>query len=118
LFWSLNQCLGSEVFTGNVRNGWIKVYSKMLSIMVPVAVAYELAGKSVKQKKRLADGKNDVVESKSVDPPVKKNYLNSSDVFSLKTTSNSSVESATSKLFSFVKKKKIDHTKHVVVKDT
>lgn len=42
LFWSIKQCIGAELYTPDVHVAWIKVYSRMLKTMVPVAVAYEM----------------------------------------------------------------------------
>lgn len=41
LLWSLRRCLGSDSFPAQVQIAWVKIYSRMLRIMVPVAVSYE-----------------------------------------------------------------------------
>ncbi len=41
LFYSLKKVLGSE-YSKEVHRAWIKIFSRMLKIMVPVAVAFEL----------------------------------------------------------------------------
>ena len=42
LFWALKKTLGPEIYTPAVHGAWIKIYSKMLTVIVPVAVAYEI----------------------------------------------------------------------------
>jgi hypothetical protein len=42
LLWTLTKCLGPEYFA-NVATPWIKVYSIVLSVMVPVALKEESA---------------------------------------------------------------------------
>lgn len=41
LLWALRRCLGPDAFTSEVHVAWLKIYSRMLRIMVPVAVCYE-----------------------------------------------------------------------------
>lgn len=41
LFWSLRTLLGSA-YTNKIHNGWTRIFSAMLAIIVPVAVAFEL----------------------------------------------------------------------------
>ncbi len=43
LFWTLEKCLGKEYYTEELRMSWIKVYSIMLSIIVPAAHKEEAA---------------------------------------------------------------------------
>lgn len=42
LFWTLNRCIGSKLYTAELHLAWVKIMSRMLRTMVPVAVAYEL----------------------------------------------------------------------------
>lgn len=42
LFWALKKTLGPEIYTAAVHGAWIKIYSKMLTVIIPVAVAYEI----------------------------------------------------------------------------
>lgn len=51
LFWSLRQCLGLDIYTSICHQAWIKVYSNMLTIMVPLAVAHELKDGSAQEKR-------------------------------------------------------------------
>lgn len=44
LFWVLKHCLGPTVYTQSVHVAWVKVYSRMLRTIVPVAVGYEIKG--------------------------------------------------------------------------
>lgn len=41
MFWSLRKCLG-PVYDSDVHRVWVKIFSRMLKIMVPVAVSFEL----------------------------------------------------------------------------
>jgi len=52
LFWSLHRCLGDDIYTETVHNAWIKIFSQMLTIMVPIALQYEMKDGS-KQYERL-----------------------------------------------------------------
>ena len=51
LFWSLKQCLGVQMYDMLAHQAWIKVYSRMLRIMVPMAVAHELKDGSAQEKR-------------------------------------------------------------------
>ncbi len=51
LFWSLRNCIGPIDYTFEVHVAWMKLYSRMLAIMVPVAVAYELRDGSAQEKR-------------------------------------------------------------------
>jgi len=42
LFWVLRQVLGAEMYSHTVHMAWVKVYNRMLSIIVPKAVALEV----------------------------------------------------------------------------
>lgn len=42
LFWSLDHVLGAEVHDSHTSHAWVKIFSKMLAVIVPVALAYEL----------------------------------------------------------------------------
>eukprot|EP01039_Chlorochromonas_danica_P000214 gene214-229_t len=42
LFWTIKLCVGGELYTPEVHTAWVKVYSRMLKTMVPVAVEYEM----------------------------------------------------------------------------
>jgi hemoglobin-like flavoprotein len=44
LFWCIKTCIGPEAFTAAVELSWVKIYSKMLQVIVPVAVRYEKEG--------------------------------------------------------------------------
>ena len=47
LFWSLKKCLGSDVYDTVAHFGWIKIFSKMLTVIVPVVVAFEMSNKEI-----------------------------------------------------------------------
>ncbi len=54
MFWTLNAILGADEYNNDVHGGWVKVYSHMLKVMVPIAIAYELKDGSA-QEKRFVD---------------------------------------------------------------
>lgn len=43
LFWTLRQCLGDIIYDAEMHGLWVRLFSKVLSIMIPLAVRYELA---------------------------------------------------------------------------
>lgn len=45
LFWAIKQSIGRELYTPEVHRAWVKVYSRMLTTMLPVAVLYEIKHK-------------------------------------------------------------------------
>lgn len=51
LFWSLGTCLGPDAYTLEAHTAWVKIMSRMLSIMVPIAVTYEIFDGSAQQKR-------------------------------------------------------------------
>ena len=44
LFWCIQLCVGREVFTERTQAAWVRIYSVMLRIIVPVAVLHERRG--------------------------------------------------------------------------
>ena len=52
LFWTLKQCLGTA-YDAYTHFLWVKVMSRMLRIMVPVAVSFEISTGGVHQKRRV-----------------------------------------------------------------
>jgi hypothetical protein len=55
LFWSIRLCTGPTVYTYDVHQAWVKIYSRMLKTMVPLAVAHELRDGSAQEKRFLGD---------------------------------------------------------------
>lgn len=55
LIYSIRQCVGVDAFTSTVHLAWIKIYSRMLRTMVPVAIAHELQDSSAQQKRFLTN---------------------------------------------------------------
>jgi hypothetical protein len=53
LFFSLRKCIG-PAYTVSVSRAWIKVFSRMLSVLVPKAIALELATDGDNQERRLS----------------------------------------------------------------
>lgn len=41
LLWSLETCLGPEIFDAATKLAWVKIYSFMLKAIIPVAIAEE-----------------------------------------------------------------------------
>ena len=54
LFWTVRRCLG-EAYTPEVQRIWTKVVSRMLKIMVPCAVAFELQTGGLHQRNRFSE---------------------------------------------------------------
>eukprot|EP01039_Chlorochromonas_danica_P000648 gene648-703_t len=42
LFYTLKRCVGPSIYTSEAHQGWVKVISRMLHTMVPLAVAHEM----------------------------------------------------------------------------
>lgn len=42
LFYVLKACLGPTIYIASVHRAWVKVYSRMLTTIVPVAISMEL----------------------------------------------------------------------------
>lgn len=55
LFWVLKRVVGDSVYNSRIHMAWVKVYSRMLTTMVPIAVSLELRIGSHNQNKRLTD---------------------------------------------------------------
>lgn len=51
LIWALSKCLGPTCFTPAVVTAWIRVFCRMLKVMLPLAVAYELDHGEAQQKR-------------------------------------------------------------------
>lgn len=55
LFWAIRMCVGVEMYSYEVHQAWVKIYSRMLKTMVPVAVAHELKDGSAQEKRFFGD---------------------------------------------------------------
>jgi len=42
LFWALRFVIGNETYTDTTHSAWVKIYSRMLRIIVPAAISWEL----------------------------------------------------------------------------
>ena len=79
LFYSLRRCLG-EIYDRMIHNIWVRVVSRMLRVMVPCAVAYEIQSGGVPQQIRLSEcsrlsaGFSSVVVSTGEDEMMEKKY--------------------------------------------
>ena len=54
LFWTIRRCLG-EAYDKTIHNIWVRIVSRMLKVMVPVSVAYEIQSGGVHQKSRISE---------------------------------------------------------------
>lgn len=45
LFWSIQKVIGEEAYTQEVHHAWIHIYSRLLKVIVPIAVEAELHDK-------------------------------------------------------------------------
>ena len=80
LFWALAQTIGPETFTSQHRDAWVKVYCRMLTVIIPVAVAYQ-AMDATKRTNALAHRMKNYDE-----------YSKTHEGYSLKPAANSEVE--------------------------
>ena len=55
LFWAIRTCVGADLYTYDIHQAWVKIYSRMLKTMVPVAVAHELKDGSAQEKRFFGD---------------------------------------------------------------
>lgn len=53
LFWVLKKVIGPDHYDSRTHLSWVKVYSRMLRVIVPTAVSMELQTGSSYQKQRL-----------------------------------------------------------------
>ena len=44
LFWSLRETLGKEFYNLHLHQIWVKIYSRMLRTIVPIAMKAEISG--------------------------------------------------------------------------
>lgn len=44
LLWTLRKVMGDEYYTPQLHRIWIKIYSRMLKVLIPAAVSHELHG--------------------------------------------------------------------------
>ena len=57
MLWSLKKVLGDKYYDSKMHLAWVKVYSRMLKIIVPTAVALEIKEESTIQKTRSSNAK-------------------------------------------------------------
>eukprot|EP01039_Chlorochromonas_danica_P015028 gene15028-17623_t len=53
LFWVLRLTLGAEIYDSFTHLGWVKIYSRILGIIIPVVIRYELDNRDVIQEKSI-----------------------------------------------------------------
>jgi hypothetical protein len=59
LFWVLRHTIGPKMYSMAVHSIWVKVYSRMLTTIVPVAISLELrGGKSKAHEERFSTSHN------------------------------------------------------------
>ena len=66
LIWSLKQVLGPNVFTPACKSAWVRIFCRMIKVMIPLAVHYEMENGEA-QKARLAN-----IDQNEIDEPVTK----------------------------------------------
>ncbi len=54
MFWTLRAILGPQEYSNELNGAWVKIYSRMLRVMVPIAIAYELKDGSAQEKRFFA----------------------------------------------------------------
>uniref|UniRef100_A0A7S0SYC4 Globin domain-containing protein n=1 Tax=Chromulina nebulosa TaxID=96789 RepID=A0A7S0SYC4_9STRA len=42
LFFTLKHCLGVSIYTKDIHEAWVRIFSRMLTVIVPVAVSFEI----------------------------------------------------------------------------
>lgn len=66
MFWTLREVLGRETFDKNTHTIWIRIFSRILSVVVPVAVSYEIKTGGTNQQARVnaeKDAQRKLIES-------------------------------------------------------
>lgn len=53
MFFTLQRVLGDGMYNNAMRMAWIRIFSRMLTIMVPIAVAFEIKTGGAAQKTRI-----------------------------------------------------------------
>ena len=51
LIWALSKCLGPTVFTPACGRAWVRIFCRMIKIIIPVAVAYEIENGRAQQRR-------------------------------------------------------------------
>ena len=86
LIWSLNHTLGPSVFTLDCRKAWIRIFCRMIRIMIPSAVQYELEnGEAQRLRTKLQDEMDIATDSmmrSSQNSPVNSKYVATASNFS------------------------------------
>lgn len=71
MFYTMRVVIGEESYDSATHHAWIRIFSRMLSIMVPVAVAFEISTGGTAQKLRVIQETNlqrGLLESRNVTP--------------------------------------------------
>ena len=64
LFWALREVVGTEFYTDKLHSAWVKVYSRMLRVIVPVAISWELErGSSEVQSTRVSNSRSKAIST-------------------------------------------------------
>lgn len=53
LFWTLKEVLGEETYTSQVHFAYVRIFSRMLSVIVPIAVSFEISTGGHNQRVRI-----------------------------------------------------------------
>ena len=49
MFWAVKTVVGQSIYNEQTHRAWVKIFSQMLRVIVPVAVAHELASNEAQQ---------------------------------------------------------------------
>ena len=49
MFWAVRTVVGPAIYSEQTHRAWVKIFSQMLRVIVPVAVAHELASNEAQQ---------------------------------------------------------------------
>lgn len=55
MFWTLKTVLGEETYDKRVHEAWVRIFSRMLSVIVPVAVSFEIKTGGEAQRQRVVN---------------------------------------------------------------
>lgn len=51
LFWVLRLTLGMDVYDATTHLGWVKIYSRILRVIIPIVIQYELDNRAAIEEK-------------------------------------------------------------------
>eukprot|EP01041_Mallomonas_annulata_P008150 gene8151-16758_t len=69
LLWTLEHCIGDS-FTPEIKHIWLKIYSLMLSVMIPINVDDELKQINANDKKLSSEAQEFIFSTANITPPI------------------------------------------------